>query len=222
VEVVRLAPSPGIDVTPVVVGPFQENTFFLRLRGSAKTVVIDPGDEGEELAGRLEAQSLRPVAIVNTHGHLDHIGAVQFLKERYGVPFYLHPGDRPLLEAAPDHARFFGVDVPPIPEVDHFLADGGALRLGGLELEVIHTPGHTPGGVSFAVSGHIFAGDTLFRGAIGRTDLSGGDYETLIRSIRERLLPLPDETIVHCGHGPDTTIGEERRTNPFICGEEAL
>jgi len=211
-------PSRKIHVTTTVVGPFQENTFFLRLSDRPETVIIDPGAEGEKLAALLDGHELRPVAILNTHGHLDHIGAVSFLQSRYRIPFHLHAEDEAIAQGAPEHARFFGVEVPDVPEVDQTLSDGATLRLGGLEIEIAHTPGHTPGGVSFLVDGHVFAGDTLFQGSIGRTDLPGGDHAALIRSIQERLLPLPDKTIVHPGHGPDTTIGEERRANPFLTG----
>ena len=210
--------DPGVDVRVEVaaVGPFQENAFFLGTSASEEVVLIDPGDEAERLLERVEARGWKPVAIVNTHAHLDHVCAVQPIKERLGIPFHLHPGDLPVLAAAPEHALFFGVRPPAVPEVEHALEDGEVLELAGLRLEVLHTPGHSPGGVCLRVAGHLFAGDTLFAGSIGRTDLPGGDHQTLLSSIRERLLCLPDETVVHCGHGPDTTIGQERISNPFL------
>lgn len=207
---------PEIEVNGLVVGLFQENTFFLRRRDSAETVVIDPGDEGEKISRTIRAHGWKPVAVVNTHAHLDHVGAVARVKSEFDVPFYLHPDDRPLLRAAPEHAAVFGVPAPEVPDVDRPLAHRQTLDLAGLSIQVVHTPGHTPGGVCLVVPGRLFAGDTLFLGSIGRTDLPGGEYETLIDSIRDRVMALPDETVVHCGHGPDTTIGRERKTNPFL------
>jgi glyoxylase-like metal-dependent hydrolase (beta-lactamase superfamily II) len=206
-------------VDMVTVGPFQENTFFLRPVSSPDTVIIDPGDEADRLISIIASHGWKPVAIVNTHAHLDHIGAVDELRHHFNVPFYLHPGDVPTLKEAPEHACMFGVRAPVVPTVDHELAHGQYLDLAGLRIQVLHTPGHTPGGVSFAVDGRVFAGDALFYGSIGRTDLPGGDYEMLMRSLKERLLTLPDDTIVHSGHGPDTTIGRERRHNPFLMGD---
>jgi glyoxylase-like metal-dependent hydrolase (beta-lactamase superfamily II) len=206
----------GVEVQGIVVGLFQENTFLLREAGGPLSIVIDPGDEAAKIARVIAANGWRPEAIVNTHGHLDHIGAVQDLKDRYGIPFLLHESDVELLASAADHARFFGVPVPRVPAVDRYLRDGETLRFGALEIRVLHTPGHTPGGVSLLVGMRVFAGDTLFHGSIGRTDLPGGDLETLLHSIRDRLLVLPDETIVHSGHGPDTTIGRERSSNPYL------
>ena len=203
-------------VDGVTVGPFQENTYVLRRTEAPDVIIIDPGDEAERLVALVEDHGWRPRAIVNTHAHLDHMGAVQGLKERYGIPFYLHPDERSVLTAAPEHARLFGVREPAVPAVDAPLHDGLVLAVAGLELTVIHTPGHTPGGVSLQVDGRLFAGDTLFYGSVGRTDLPGGDWETLMRSLRERILVLPDETLVHSGHGPDTTVGRERRHNPFL------
>jgi glyoxylase-like metal-dependent hydrolase (beta-lactamase superfamily II) len=213
---VEPGPSSGIEVVGVVVGLFQENTFLVREAGGAGAILVDPGDEAARIARMVAANGWEPQAIVNTHAHLDHVGAVQDLKERYGIPFFLHEADAELLAAVPDHARFFGVPVPRVPTVDRYLQEGETLRFGKLAVHVIHTPGHTPGGVSLHVGGRLFAGDTLFFDSIGRTDLPGGDHETLLRSIRERLLALPDETIVHSGHGPDTTIGRERRSNPYL------
>ncbi|MFH1279907.1 MAG: MBL fold metallo-hydrolase [Candidatus Eisenbacteria bacterium] len=207
-----MAPQSEIDVFGLVVGLFQENTFFLRRRDAAETVIIDPGDEGERTSGLIRSHGWKPVAVVNTHAHLDHMGAVARLKSEFGIPFYLHPDDEPLLRAAPEHAAAFGMPAPEVPVVDRPLGHRRTLDLAGLAIQVIHTPG----GVSLAVPGRVFAGDTLFLGSIGRTDLPGGDYGTLIDSIRDRLMALPDETIVHCGHGPDTTIGRERKTNPFL------
>jgi glyoxylase-like metal-dependent hydrolase (beta-lactamase superfamily II) len=212
----RETPGNRIEVARIVVGPFQENCFLLRAAGGPECVVIDPGDEADRIADRIDASGWKPVAIVNTHAHLDHIGGIQELKEKYGIPLFLHAADEPLLGSAHTHARFFGVAEPSVPAVDRRLADGDVLDFGGIRLEVLHTPGHSPGSVSLVAGGRVFVGDTLFEGSIGRTDLPGGSHETLLRSIRGRLFALPDEVIAHCGHGPDTTIGRERRSNPFL------
>lgn len=214
--------SPSTAVDTFAVGPFQENTFLLRAEGSSDLIVIDPGEDAERLTQFIDDHKYKPVAIVNTHAHLDHIGAVEPLKKHFGIPFYLHHADREILAAAPEHARLFGVREPEVPEIDFELAADQVLELAGLKLRVLHTPGHTPGGVSLHVGGRVFAGDTLFYGSIGRTDLPGGDFQTLIKSIEEQLLALPDETVVHSGHGPDTTIGREREYNPFLTGEVPL
>jgi glyoxylase-like metal-dependent hydrolase (beta-lactamase superfamily II) len=209
---------PGIQVDCLTVGPFQENSYFLRRRGEPETILIDPGDEADRLCEVLDRHALLPVAILNTHAHLDHIGAVSALKERYGIPFRLHAAELDILRGAPDAARLFGVDVPPVPEVDAPLAHLERIQLAGLSLEVRHTPGHSPGHVCLVVPGAVFAGDALFYGSIGRTDLPGGDTQTLLDSIARHLLSLPDPTLVYSGHGPVTTIGRERRQNPFLLG----
>ena len=211
-------PGTATDVAQIVVGPFAENTYLLRAKGGSESLVIDPGDEAERLIALIEESGTKPVAIINTHAHLDHIGAVAQLKDHYGIPFYLHPDDAPTLEQGPIASQLYGLPPVTVPSVDHALDDGQTLELAGLTLDVVFVPGHAPGHVAFLIDGRCFGGDCLFQGSIGRTDLPGGDMDTLMRSIRERLLPLPDDTIVHSGHGPDTTIGQEKRTNPFIVG----
>lgn len=204
------------EVTCVTVGPFQENTFFLRPAGGDETIVIDPGDEAERLFQLVEEKEWKPVAVLTTHAHLDHIGAVEPFRQRYGIPYFLHEEDLFLLEGAADHALMFGVTPPKIPSVDRSLEDVDMLELAGLSIQTLHTPGHSPGSVCFRVDGRLFAGDLVFQGSIGRTDLPGGDYDTIARSLREHILTLPDDTVIHCGHGPDTRVGVERRTNPFL------
>jgi glyoxylase-like metal-dependent hydrolase (beta-lactamase superfamily II) len=204
------------EVDCLTVGPFQENTFFVRAPGSRDVVIIDPGEEAARLMALIESHNWKPVAIINTHAHLDHVGAVVPLQEHYQIPFYLHENEQPVLEAAPEAARLYGVRVPDIPKVDQHLPEGEMLELAGLKFQVLFTPGHTPGHVAFVLDDRVIAGDVLFNGSIGRTDLPGGHTETLLLSIRDKLLPLPDEFIVHCGHGPDTTIGLERASNPFL------
>jgi len=213
-----MAAPPGsrTDVHREVVGPFEENTWFLRRKGGDEVVVIDPGDEAERLAAVIEGSGWKPVAIVNTHAHLDHVGAVAALRDRYRIPFALHPADVPTFRWAPIAAELYGVPPVEVCDVDRPLAGGETLDLAGLEIRVVLTPGHTPGHVSLLCDGRVFGGDCLFQGSIGRTDLPGGDTVTLMRTLEETFLALPDATIVHSGHGPDTTIGRERATNPFL------
>jgi hydroxyacylglutathione hydrolase len=203
----------------LVTGPFQENTYLVAAGGAREAVLVDPGDEPDRIARALERLELRPVAILNTHGHLDHVGAVAELRDRYGIPFALHPADRFLVENLEEQAAMFGLSGYRDPEVDRELVPGESIELAGLRFDVLFTPGHTPGHVAFRVGDAVFSGDCLFAGSIGRTDLPGGDAPTLRRSLQDVLLALPDSTTVYPGHGPATTIGRERRTNPFLNGE---
>lgn len=205
------------------VGLFAENTYFLVHEPSLEAVVIDPGDEGERLGAIITREGWKVRYILNTHAHLDHVGAVAAIKELTGAPFHLHESERMLLEGIPAQAAFFGVPAPPVPEVDGDLVEGQVLRLGEgdgapLEIRVLETPGHSPGGVSLVVADRVFVGDVLFQGSVGRTDLPGGNFETLAESIREKLFQLPEETRLYPGHGPETTVGHEKRTNPFVGG----
>jgi hydroxyacylglutathione hydrolase len=207
-----------LDVITLTNGAFAENAYILAERESGAAVLIDPGEGADLFLRRLAAEGLTLGAVWLTHAHVDHIlGVGRILAER-AVPLYLHPADRALYDGLPDQAGWFGLaaEVPPPP--DHDLADGQRLSVGALAFDVLHVPGHTPGHVAFIGHGAAVVGDVVFAGSIGRTDLPGGDTATLLASIRERLLPLPDETIVYPGHGPPTTIGQERRTNPFITG----
>ena len=205
-------------------GPIQANCTLLGDEKAGRLVVVDPGDEAERIAERIRRTGLEVVAILHTHGHMDHAGGTAELLERLGgaVPVGLHPDDLPLYHRLPEQGRMFGLEVPPPPEPDMALADGQRIPVGTLELEVRHAPGHSPGSVCFVVHGGpepvVIVGDVLFAGSIGRTDLWGGSFETLAASIRSALYTLPDETRVITGHGPDTTIGRERRTNPFVRG----
>ncbi len=211
-----------LEVFPV--GPLQANCTLLGDEESGRLVVIDPGDEAERIAAKIRETGLEPVAILHTHGHMDHAGGTSALLDLLGgaVAVGIHPADLPLYRNLPGQGRMFGLDVPEPPEPDMALEDGQRIPLGSLELEVRHTPGHSPGSVCFVVHGAttplVVVGDVLFAGSIGRTDLWGGSFETLADSIRTRLYTLPDETRVVTGHGPATTIGQERRTNPFVQG----
>lgn len=199
------------------VGPIGANCYIYGDGEAGEAVVIDPGDEPDRILAAVGRLGVRVVAVVNTHGHFDHVQAVEAVRRATGAPFLIHEAEREVLESGPARARvMFGIEVPPSPIPDRWLREGDRIPVGGLVLEVRHTPGHSPGGVCLLGRGLVFTGDTLFSGSIGRTDIPGGDYETLVESIRRVLIPLPDETVCYPGHGPPTTIGEEKRTNPFV------
>ena len=206
------------------VGPIQANCVLLGDTEAGELVVIDPGEEAERIVDRIRASGLRPIAILHTHGHLDHVGGTADLARLLGgeLPVGLHPDDIDLYRNAPLQARMFGLEVDAPPDPDLILNHGDSVSVGGVELEIRHAPGHSPGGVCFIAPPGIelvaIVGDVLFAGSIGRTDLMGGSFAVLERSIREQLYTLPDATRVVCGHGPDTTIGRERASNPFVSG----
>ncbi len=201
----------------IPVGALQENTVILVDDDTKEAVIIDPGAEGERIKAELEGY--KPVAIINTHGHLDHVGQVGYLKEIFDIPFYLNEKDIFLTnnDIFPGFAEMVG--AVPCPEPDFNLKEGDTIKFGNTELKVIETPGHTPGGVCFYDQKNkiLVAGDTLFQGSVGRTDLPGGNPEQLKQSL-QKLMKLPEETTVICGHGPNTTIGNEKISNPYITG----
>ncbi len=204
-------------VRGVVVGVFQENCWVIGSRRTREAVVIDPGDEPETILALARDMGLNVKQIICSHAHVDHIMGVRGVQERTGAGFLLHPDDLGIARSMPrTAARWLGYEPPPPPEPDAPLADGDTVEVDGLQLRVIHTPGHTPGSISYYTEGLLFSGDTLFRQSIGRTDLPGGDYNQIMRSIIGKLLTLPDETIVLPGHGPATTIERERLTNPYL------
>jgi hydroxyacylglutathione hydrolase len=209
-------------IVAAAVPPFLKNGLLVSCEDTAEAVLIDPGDEVDELLAAAESTKAVVKAILLTHAHLDHITGVGRAKRALGVPVWLHRDDLPLYDGIVEQGRLFGLVVERQPAVDAFYAPGEAFSFGSYVVDVLHTPGHCRGGVCLAIgrvntsARELFVGDTLFAGSIGRTDLPGGDYTTLMRSIRNVLLAFPDETVVHPGHGPDTTIGRERRTNPFL------
>jgi hydroxyacylglutathione hydrolase len=203
------------------VGPLQCNCTILGDARTGEAIVVDPGDDLPAVTAALERLGLKCRAIVNTHTHIDHVGANYALREATGARLMLHEADMPLYDKLPIQAQWLGLPAPPQSKVDEYIHQGDRVRAGGVDVEVLHTPGHTPGSLCFHVAGAaplLLSGDTLFAGSIGRTDLWGGNYDQEIESIRTRLLPLDDATRVIPGHGRPTTIGAERRRNPFLTG----
>lgn len=209
-------------VRHVVVGPFGMNAWLAACDKTRQAVLIDPGDEIPRVLALTQPGGFEVRRIVLTHGHIDHATGAAEAAARTGAPVQIHAGDQSLLDGLEGQAQLFGLDAMPPPTVAHHQVHGERFTVGEQEATVLHVPGHTPGScaVHFAGAGHLFAGDTLFAGNIGRTDLPGGDGPTILRSIREVLFPLGDDVTVHCGHGPDTTLGRERRENPWV-GERA-
>jgi len=209
-----------LEVFPV--GPIQANCVLLGDRDAGVLAIIDPGEEAARIMERVEASGLTPTVVLHTHGHLDHAGGTADLVRRLpdGIPIGLHRDELQLYQGIQMQGQMFGLEVETPPEPTLWFEHGQRLELGGLSLEVRHTPGHSPGGVCFVVHGQtdplVIVGDVLFAGSIGRTDLMGGSFPVLEESIRSQLYTLPDETRVICGHGPDTTIGRERASNPFV------
>lgn len=200
-------------------GVFAENCYVIVDEQARECAIVDPGEEAGLILHKIKETGAQPVAIWLTHAHLDHVLGVPRIAEETGVSVWLHPADRPLYDAVPEQAAWFGLAAPPrLPAPDRQMVHGERLTVGELSLAVRHTPGHSPGSVCLLGPGVTFSGDVLFAGSIGRTDLPGGDFETLMASIEHELLPLPDDTILYSGHGPETTIGRERRTNPFLTG----
>jgi hydroxyacylglutathione hydrolase len=200
------------------IGPLDNNTYALVDEPTGQAAIVDPSFDSAPIWDEVTANGWTLAWVLNTHAHIDHVVENALFVERSGAPLALHPDDLPLLRALPQQAAWMGMDPPVYAEPTHFLADGETIAFGESVLTVALTPGHSPGSVSFLGDGFVLSGDVLFAGSIGRTDLPGGSYEQLVQSIRTRLLVLPDETAVYPGHGPTTTIGEERRNNPFLLG----
>lgn len=200
----------------LAVGPLETNCYVVYCQDSLECAVVDPGAEADRIFQLIARKSLKPALILNTHGHIDHIGANKDIKEKFNIPLYIHSADSPMLENVQqsEMAIFLGAMDSPSP--DHLLNDGVKIKIGESFLRVIHTPGHSPGSVSFLGDGFLLSGDTLFFGGVGRTDLPGGSWKDMESSIKNKILTMPDEMIVLPGHGPITTVGQEKRANPFI------
>jgi hydroxyacylglutathione hydrolase len=207
-----------LEIVALPNGQFAENCYLVADTRTREAVMIDPGEESDRFLAELEARGWGLGAIWLTHGHIDHIMGVEAVHRATGAPIHLHPLDRPLYDALPQYGSWVGMKLDRPPEPHAELRAGQLVRIGGYQFEVRFTPGHSPGSVSFLGEGVIFGGDVLFNGSIGRTDLPGGDMATLMNSIQTEFLSLPDSTVVHSGHGLDTTIGMERLTNPFLTG----
>ena len=203
-------------VETFTLGPFQTNSYLVEDERTGEALLIDPTIDSESIYQRIAAGKLHVALIVNTHGHVDHVYGNAFFREHTGAPLAIHKDDVPWLSSLAEQARMFGLGSVATATADRVLDDGDVVTAGRFSFQVIHAPGHTPGGICLYGHGVLFCGDTLFAGSIGRTDLPGGDYETLIGSIKHRLLVLPDETVVYSGHGEPTTIREEKRNNPFL------
>jgi hydroxyacylglutathione hydrolase len=204
-----------MDVRMFTVGPLQENCYLVRREGSDRALLIDPGDEAQKLKGAMEQLGVEPEAILLTHTHFDHIGAVAPLARATGAPVYCPREELPVLA---DPSAFFGAMFGPVEgwEAEHAIDGGQRLQLAGFDVDVVATPGHSPGHVTFVIDGALFSGDVLFQGSIGRTDLPGADHETLMESLAGLLERFDDDTKVHPGHMGLTTLGRERAGNPFL------
>jgi hydroxyacylglutathione hydrolase len=202
----------------LTVGPFHENCYVIGDQETGTGAVVDPGDEAARIALAVEQTNLEIGQILITHTHIDHVGAVAALVDEYACPILMHAEAEPMLKQLPTQALMMGLKFGKVPTVNRYVGDEEVLEVGNLKLKSLYTPGHAPGHLAFYVESEalVLSGDALFAGSVGRTDLFGGSIDLLMRSIDERLLTLPDETKVYPGHGPETTIGDERRHNPFL------
>ena len=220
------AANPEMIYVRIPVGMLQCNCLIIGDPKSHEALVVDPGDEVGRILDMLGRYKLKVQAIISTHAHIDHVGGLAKLHQYTGAPVMMHSEDLPLYHGLEEQAAFLGMATPEMTDVDHLLKEGDTLPWGNFQASVIHTPGHTPGSVSLYLpqecgkvklaQPQLFAGDTLFAGSIGRTDLWGGSMEQIMESLHEKLMKLPEETIVHPGHGTITTIGEEKQSNPFL------
>jgi len=210
-----------VQVKQFVLNPFQENTYIL-FDETNEAIIIDAGcyspQEVDSIKSYVDSKGLKVKYLVNTHGHIDHLLGIDTLKELFKVESMAHANDLPLFETAPMQAMMFGISIKKAPSIDKTIKEGDHIKFGNSVIEIIHTPGHTSGGICLYIQEQkmLFTGDTLFRGSIGRTDLAGGNYETIIESIIKKILPLGDDIEVYPGHGDSTTIEFEKRSNPFL------
>lgn len=203
-------------IKKIITGPFQENCFIIINKKVNSAILIDPGDDEIIIDNFINNNNLKLKAIINTHSHLDHIGAINFFQEKYKIDFYLHINEEAILDSYEKSCIFFGIEPNKKPVVDHWLDSETVLNFKDFKLKTFNTPGHTPGGVCILVDNFLFVGDTLFSGSVGRTDLPGGDWIALESSLKHIYDSLPLETIVHPGHGPETTLLAELNGNPYL------
>ncbi|MCC6502801.1 MAG: MBL fold metallo-hydrolase [Deltaproteobacteria bacterium] len=208
------------EIIAIPVGALEVNCYIVWDRATLDGVIIDPGADAGEIEAAVKENGVKVRCVLNTHGHFDHVGANKAMKAAFKVPVAIHPDDAPLMADAHEHGIFFGVETPKQAAPDILLEDGQSMEFGPLKFKVIHTPGHTRGGVCLYLEGAkaLFTGDTLFAGSVGRTDFEGGSMDELMSSISRKLLSLDDKVMVLPGHGPSSTIGEERMTNPYLAG----
>jgi len=202
------------------VGPFYSNSYLLWCDQTSEGIVVDAGDDAAAILDGVARNEVKVKAVINTHAHLDHIGALADVVKELGVPVFMHADDMPIYNSTPDQATMFGLPAPGLVEINRYLSDGEKIHFGDVTGEVIHTPGHSPGGVCLAFVDEtppvLIAGDVLFAGSIGRTDLPGADHAAMIRTLKEVIAAQPEDMVVYPGHGPETTIGREKLTNPFL------
>lgn len=206
----------NLNIQTVITEPFQENCYLIWQEEYPGTIIIDPGGSFSEICSKIKEYNLQPAAILNTHAHLDHVGAVSRLKQTFEIPFYLHTEEKLILDNFNESRRLFGFSPEKEPVVDIWFNNDSPLTVADFGFEIIPVPGHTPGSTCLKLDDHIFPGDTLFKGSIGRTDLPGGNSLQLEASLSSLMQNYPADMIIHAGHGPDTTLGQEIRENPFL------
>jgi len=205
-----------MDYEVIVVGALETNCYLVSCKETQECAIVDPAAEADKIFILIARKELKPVVILNTHGHIDHIGANRDMKERFDVPLRIHSLDGHMLGNEQQSELDFFLQAKISPPADSFFKDGEKIKIGKSFLRVVHTPGHSPGSVSFIGDGFVLSGDTLFCGGVGRTDLPGGNWEEMENSLKNKILTLPAEMIVLPGHGPSTSIAQEKNTNPFI------
>lgn len=200
----------------IVVGPLAVNSFVIGCENTRLAAIIDPGDEYEKINLSLKKHNLSLKYILLTHGHVDHIARLIKFQEMYSVETLMHSEDYFLFNDSSMHAMLFGLPDPGNPKINKYIKDGDIIKIGDIEVKVLHTPGHSPGSVTFLIENNLIVGDLIFQGSIGRTDLPGGNYETLIASVQNKIFTLPDDMVIYPGHGPETRVGIEKIHNPYF------